>query len=83
MLPIKPRNYHEDPFLWGTRPSQIVTTVANGRSGIMPAFREALTDHEMWAVAHLVWQWIPADERQEDVPEELASWRLPPASDEP
>ena len=82
VLPIKPRDYHSDAFLWGTRPSQIVVSVANGRSGIMPPFREALTESEMWAVAYLVWRWIPADRREPDTEETLLNWKLPPPGPE-
>jgi len=78
VLPMKPRNYHDEAFPWGTRPSQIVTTVANGRSGIMPPFRDVLSEQELWAVAYLVWGWIPEDRRASDSDEELASWTLPP-----
>jgi mono/diheme cytochrome c family protein len=77
VLEIRPRNYHAEPFRWGTRPSQIVATVANGRSGIMPPFREVLSEREMWAVAALVWRWIPEERREPDDPEALRDWRLP------
>jgi len=77
VLAIRPRNYHADPFHWGTRPSQIVATVANGRSGIMPPFREVLSEREMWAVAALVWRWIPEEQRALDSEETMRGWRLP------
>jgi mono/diheme cytochrome c family protein len=77
ILPIRPRNYHSDPFRWGTRPSQIVNTVALGRSGIMPPFRNVISEREMWAVAYLVWSWIPPDTRESDTVDTLSHWKLP------
>jgi len=77
VLGIRPRNYHADRFLWGSRPSQIVVTVANGRSGIMPPFREVLSEREMWAVAALVWRWIPEERRERDTADTMLDWRLP------
>lgn len=77
VLGIRPRNYHQDRFLWGTSPSQIVTTVASGRSGVMPPFGEVLSEREMWAVAALVWRWIPEEARVRDTPETMLNWTLP------
>ena len=77
LLPIRPRNYHDEPFKWGRTPSGIVETVALGRSDVMPSFRGALDEADMWAVAHLVWAWMPPSQRAEDAPETLAHWRLP------
>jgi len=65
-LPIRPRNYHAELFKWGTSPSDIVRTIAAGRSGVMPAFEGALSEREMWAAAYLVWNLIPAERRQTD-----------------
>jgi mono/diheme cytochrome c family protein len=65
-LPIRPRNYHREPFKWGTQPSQIAATVRGGRSGVMPSFEGALTEREIQAVAYLVWSWVPADRREQD-----------------
>ena len=77
LLPIRPRNYRADPFKWGRTPSGIVETMALGRSDIMPSFREALDEADLWAVAHLVWGWMPPSQREEDTPETLASWEMP------
>ncbi len=77
LLPIRPRNYHADPFKWGHSPSGIVETVALGRSDVMPSFRGALEEADMWAVAHLVWAWMPPSERVADSPQALAEWKLP------
>jgi hypothetical protein len=43
----------------------------------MPSFKGALDEADMWAVAHLVWAWMPAAERAEDTTEALANWTLP------
>jgi mono/diheme cytochrome c family protein len=77
LLPIRPRNYHTEPFKWGRTPAGIVETIALGRSDIMPSFRGALDEADMWAVAHLVWAWMPPSQRAEDSPEKLAHWSLP------
>ena len=77
LLPIRPRNYHAEPFKWGRTPAGIVETVALGRSGVMPSFRGALNEGDMWAVAQLVWAWMPPSLRTQDGPDELAQWRLP------
>jgi mono/diheme cytochrome c family protein len=77
VLPIRPRNYHADPFRWGRTPAGIVETVALGRSGVMPSFRGAIDEADMWAVAQVVWAWMPASERQEDAPDTLEHWRQP------
>jgi cytochrome c oxidase cbb3-type subunit 3 len=69
VLPIKPRDYHKEPFKWGTRPSDILRTVTDGRSGIMPPFKGELSQREMWAVSYVVWSWVPADRREGDPPE--------------
>lgn len=79
VLPIRPRNYREEPFEWGTRPSQIVETVRSGRSGVMPAFEGELTPSEIWAVAYRVWSWIPAERRDQDDPEDLVDVAMPTA----
>lgn len=63
MLPIRPRNYQADAFKWGTSPSEIVTTIRVGRSGVMPAFEGAISEDQMWDVAYLVWHWIPPERR--------------------
>jgi mono/diheme cytochrome c family protein len=62
---------------WGNSPSRIATTVAAGRSGIMPPFRVALTEEEIWAVAYVVWRWVPKDKRSYDTREEALRWKLP------
>jgi len=77
LLPIRPRDYHADAFEWGRTPAGIVETVALGRSGVMPSFRGALDEPDMWAVAHRVWAWMPPSRRAQDTPEALAHWRLP------
>ena len=77
VLAIRPRNYHTEPFKWGASPSKIATTIAGGRSGIMPPFGTALSEKEVWAVAYVVWRWIPEDQRSYDTPEEARSWKLP------
>jgi cbb3-type cytochrome c oxidase subunit III len=77
VLQIRPRNYHDDPFKWGRSPAGIVETIALGRSGVMPSFREALSVRDMWAVAQVVWAWMPPAERAEDPPEALEHWVLP------
>jgi mono/diheme cytochrome c family protein len=77
VLPLRPRNYHSEPFKWGNSPARIATTVAAGRSGIMPPFKSALTEQEIWAVAYVVWRWVPKDQRSYDTREEALQWRLP------
>jgi mono/diheme cytochrome c family protein len=77
LLPIRPRNYHSEPFKWGRTPAGIVETIARGRNDVMPAFKGALDEADMWAVAHLVWAWMPPAQRAEDTPEALANWKLP------
>jgi mono/diheme cytochrome c family protein len=77
VLPLRPRNYHSEPFKWGNSPSRIATTVAAGRSGIMPPFKTALTEEEIWAVAYVVWRWVPKDQRSYDTREEALRWKLP------
>jgi mono/diheme cytochrome c family protein len=72
VLPVRPRNYHTDDFKWGSRPSQIVATIRNGRSGVMPPFHGELTPRQMWAAAYVVWTWIPEDRREWDTPADLA-----------
>ena len=63
LLPIRPRNYHKDPFRWGTRWEQIAATVRGGRSGVMPPFIEALSEPQIRAVSFLVACWV---ERRDD-----------------
>jgi len=77
LLPVRPRNYHAEPFKWGRTPSGIVETVALGRNDVMPSFKGALEEADMWAVAHLVWAWMPPAQRADDTPETLAKWKLP------
>ena len=77
VLAVRPRNYHTEAFRWGTSPSRIATTVALGRSGVMPSFKHALTEQEIWAVAYVVWRWIPEEQRTTDTPEEARRWKLP------
>lgn len=77
VLEIRPRNYHTETFKWGNSPSKIATTVAGGRSGIMPPFKVALSEEEIWAVAYVVWRWIPESQRTYDQPEEAQRWTLP------
>jgi len=77
VLPIRPRNYSAEPFKWGSSPSRIATTVAGGRSGVMPPFKHALSEQEIWAVAYVVWRWIPEERRAYDTPEEARQWKLP------
>lgn len=72
VLPVRPRNYHTDPFKWGTRPSEIVQTIRGGRSGVMPPFQGELTPRQIWAAAYVVWSWIPEDQREWDTPAGLA-----------
>jgi mono/diheme cytochrome c family protein len=57
LLPIRPRNYHRDPFRWGTSVDDVARTVRLGRSGVMPAFEGALSETETRAVAFLVSCW--------------------------
>ena len=63
VLPVRPRNYHAEPFKWGSEPEAIVRTIRQGRSGVMPPFEGALTPRETWAAAYLVWHWIPEERR--------------------
>jgi mono/diheme cytochrome c family protein len=81
VLPIRPRNYHTEEFKWGTRPSQIVTTIRGGRSGVMPPFQGELTPRQMWAAAYVVWTWIPEDRRAWDSPADLAEDVPQPTAD--
>jgi len=77
VLPIKPRNYHDEPFKWGSSPSRIATSIASGRSEIMPPFKVVLSEEEIWAVAYVVWRWIPSERREIDDPAEAQAWSLP------
>jgi len=72
VLPITPRNYHDETFKWGSRPSDIVKTISGGRSDVMPAFSDILTPREIWATAYVVWYWVPEKSRQHDTAEDLA-----------
>jgi len=72
VLPISPRNYHDEPFKWGSRPSDIVVTISGGRSDVMPAFAETLSPREIWATAYVVWYWVPENQRQYDTADDLA-----------
>ena len=54
LLPVRPRNYHNDRFEWGTSWQDIERTVRIGRSDVMPSFEGALTDSEIRSVALLV-----------------------------
>jgi mono/diheme cytochrome c family protein len=58
LLPIRPRNYHEEQFRWGASWEQIAATVRGGRSGVMPPFIEALSEPEIRAVSFLVACWV-------------------------
>jgi mono/diheme cytochrome c family protein len=58
LLPIRPRNYHADPFQWGSSWHEIEETVRVGRSGVMPPFEGALSDREIRSVAFLVACWV-------------------------
>jgi len=58
LLPIRPRNYHVDPFKWGTSAEEISHTIRVGRSGVMPAFEGALTEREIRSAAFLVACWV-------------------------
>jgi mono/diheme cytochrome c family protein len=58
LLPVRPRNYHADPFQWGTSWEDIEQTVRLGRSDVMPSFAPALTETEMRAVSFLVACWV-------------------------
>lgn len=74
VVPVRPRDYHTEEFKWGTRPSDIVATIRAGRSGVMPAFSEELTQRQIWAAAYVVWSWIPEERRgYDDVPADLES----------
>ena len=57
VLSIRPRNYFTESFRWGNSPAEIAETVRLGRSGVMPPFRGALSEREIWAVANLVHLW--------------------------
>jgi mono/diheme cytochrome c family protein len=57
LLPARPRNYHADPFKWGTSWPDIERTVRLGRSDVMPSFEGALSDDEIRSVALLVTCW--------------------------
>lgn len=58
LLPVRPRNYHNDRFEWGTNWQDIERTVRLGRSDVMPSFEGALTDSEIRSVALLVTCWV-------------------------
>ena len=74
VVPVRPRDYHTEEFKWGTRPSDIVTTIRTGRSGVMPSFAEELTQRQIWAAAYVVWSWIPEERRgYDDAPADLES----------
>ena len=73
VLPIRPRNYHKGQFKWGTRPSDIVETIRNGRSSVMPPFGGELSESELWAAAYLVWSWVPEDRRDVDDPSTMTT----------
>lgn len=65
LLPMRPRNYHADPFKWGTSMPEIEQTVRLGRSDVMPSFEGALTDGEIRGVALLVACWVAQRDREE------------------
>lgn|GEM_PF-1925359 len=58
LLEIRPRNYHADPFRWGTSWTDVERTVRLGRSDVMPSFEGALSDEEIRSVAFLVACWV-------------------------
>ena len=58
LLPVRPRNYHTDPFEWGTSWEDIEHTVRVGRSDVMPSFSNALNETEIRAVSFLVACWV-------------------------
>jgi cytochrome c oxidase cbb3-type subunit 3 len=47
-------NLTDGDWLWGGDPKSIETTIAGGRSGVMPAFGEALGEPKIKDVAHYV-----------------------------
>ncbi len=71
-----PRNFGGDEFQWGTTPSAIATSIAHGRSEIMPAFDSVLSEEEIWTIAYVVWRWIPREIREVDTPETAHAWKL-------
>jgi mono/diheme cytochrome c family protein len=64
LLPVRPRNYHADPFKWGTSWPDIQQTVRLGRSDVMPSFEGALSEPEIRAVSMLVACWVVQRERR-------------------
>jgi len=58
LLPIRPRNYHADPFRWGAGWQEVAETVRGGRSGVMPPFADALSETEIRSVSFLVACWV-------------------------
>lgn len=62
LLPIRPRNYHADPFQWGNGWQEIAETVRLGRSGVMPPFAGALSEAEIRSVSFLVACWVESRE---------------------
>jgi hypothetical protein len=43
----------------------------------MPPFKVALSEEEIWAVAYVVWRWVPENKRSLDAPDEARNWRMP------
>lgn len=55
----RPRNFHEEKFRYGARPSEIFNTITNGSSGTsMPSFA-LLSPADRWALVHFVRSQIP------------------------
>lgn len=47
-------NLRDDDWLYGGKPEQIVATIVNGRNGIMPPWKESLSEKEIRAVSKYV-----------------------------
>jgi|GEM_PF-5913391 len=66
-LPIKPRNFRDEKLHWGSTYDSVVRTISDGRSDIMPAFKETLSETEIRDVAALVWLMMPASNHETKV----------------
>ena len=62
-LPVRPRDYVEDAFRWGTSRAAIARTITAGRPPIMPSFADVLSADEIDSVAAWVVERIPEASR--------------------
>lgn len=65
-LPIKPRNFKEEKLKYGNTPLDIYHTIIEGRSGIMPSFKETLDKNEIEYLSIYIWNLLPVDHRSKE-----------------